>query len=141
MKFTGNWHITEMDEWDEDYFNLEVQAYLKINREGGGEFQFGLVRGSIVDAWADEGGEGFEFRWEGSDEMDETSGSYVLNLTDKDHLEGESTFDNGDSSGFLAGGALISIRLALAMKRCTAKSNLCSRRKLRLAAFSTRPRQ
>lgn len=102
MKFTGTWHITEMDEWDEDYCNMEVQAYLKINKDGGGEFQFGLVRGSIEDASEDEDGEGLEFNWEGSDEMDEASGSCMLNLTDKDHLEGEFIFDNGESSGFQA---------------------------------------
>jgi len=101
-KLTGTWHITDMDEWDEDYVNMEVQAYLKLDKEGGGEFQFGLVKGYIVDAWADEDGEGFEFRWEGSDEMDEASGTCLLSLTDKDQLEGEFTFDNGDSSGFQA---------------------------------------
>lgn len=26
MKFTGTWHIYEMEEWDEDYFNLGVFA-------------------------------------------------------------------------------------------------------------------
>jgi len=101
-KFVGTWHITEMDEWGEDYVNMEVQAYIKINREGGGEFQFGLVKGHIVDAWADADSEGFEFRWGGSAEMDEASGTCLLNLADKDHLEGEMTFDHGDSSGFLA---------------------------------------
>ena len=29
--FKGTWHITEMSEWDEDYFNMEVQAFIKIN--------------------------------------------------------------------------------------------------------------
>ncbi len=102
MKFTGVWRITEMDEWDNDYINMEVQAYLKIDKEGSGEFQFGLVRGNIVDGWIDEDGESYEFKWEGSDEMDEASGTCLLNLADKDHIEGEFTFDNGDSSGFLA---------------------------------------
>jgi hypothetical protein len=26
MKFVGTWHIYEMEMWDEDYFNMEVQA-------------------------------------------------------------------------------------------------------------------
>jgi hypothetical protein len=25
MDFTGTWHIYEMEAWDEDYFNMEVQ--------------------------------------------------------------------------------------------------------------------
>jgi len=102
MKFAGTWHITEMDQWDEDYFNMEVQAYIKLNKDGDGEFQFGLVRGSIVDGWLDEDGEGYEFEWEGNDEMDEAAGSCLLSLVDKDHLEGEFTFAGGDSSGFQA---------------------------------------
>lgn len=102
MKFTGTWHITEMDEWDEDYFNMEVQAYIKVKKDGDGEFQFGLVRGYFSSSWLDEDDEGYEFDWEGSDEMDEASGSCLLNLTDKDHIEGEIRFFNGDSSGFRA---------------------------------------
>ena len=26
----GRWHIYEMEMWDEDYFNLETQAYVEI---------------------------------------------------------------------------------------------------------------
>src|SRR5262245_54915158 len=108
MTFAGTWHITEMDEWDEDYFNMEVQAYIKLDRQGNGEFQFGLIRGQIVDGWLDEDGKGYEFRWEGNDEMDEASGSCSLDLTDKNHLEGEITFGNGDSSGVQAERAKLS---------------------------------
>jgi hypothetical protein len=36
-----------MEMWDEDYFNMEVQAYVRIDSEGLGEFQFGLVSGEI----------------------------------------------------------------------------------------------
>jgi hypothetical protein len=102
VKFAGTWHITEMDEWDEDYCNMEVQAYLKLDQQGNGEFQFGLVHGYIVDGWVDDDGTAYEFRWKGNAEMDEASGSCLLGLLDKDHLEGELTFDNGDSSGFMA---------------------------------------
>lgn len=43
----GLWHITEMEMWDADYFNMETQAYLQINVNGLGDFQFGLVTGQI----------------------------------------------------------------------------------------------
>ena len=43
MNFTGTWKIYEMEMWDEDYFNMEVQAYIYINENGGGDFQFGLI--------------------------------------------------------------------------------------------------
>jgi hypothetical protein len=36
-----------MEEWDEDYFNMETQAYIEVTPQNGGEFQFGLVTGSI----------------------------------------------------------------------------------------------
>jgi hypothetical protein len=39
----GRKHITEMENWDEDYFNMEVQAYIEIDERGAGDFQFGLV--------------------------------------------------------------------------------------------------
>ena len=40
MEFEGTWHIYEMEMWDEDYFNMEVQAYIDINKKGLGNFQF-----------------------------------------------------------------------------------------------------
>ena len=42
---TGIWHIQEMEMWDEDYFNMEVQAHITINEDMSGSFQFGLVSG------------------------------------------------------------------------------------------------
>jgi hypothetical protein len=47
MKFKGIWHIHEMEMWEGDYFNEEVQAYVKIKSNGTGDFQFGYVRGQI----------------------------------------------------------------------------------------------
>jgi hypothetical protein len=38
MKFSGIWHIYEMGNWDEDYFNMEVQSYIEINERGTGDF-------------------------------------------------------------------------------------------------------
>jgi hypothetical protein len=36
-----------MDMWDEDYFNMETQAYIEITPANGGKLQFGLVTGSL----------------------------------------------------------------------------------------------
>ena len=30
-EFEGKWHITEMETWGEDYFNMEVQAFIEID--------------------------------------------------------------------------------------------------------------
>lgn len=103
MKFTGVWHIHEMEEWDEDYFNMEVQAYIKIDKKGLGEFQFGLVSGQMDGEIVKDGvEERFEFTFEGNDENDPASGSGWLRLKDKNNLEGRIKFHLGDSSRFLA---------------------------------------
>lgn len=101
MKLKGTWHIDEMDEWDEKYCNMEVQAYLRLSSSGS-EFQFGLVHGWIHITTEDAGGERIDFDWEGNDEMDAASGHGWIELTSKDEAEGEISFLGGDSSGFRA---------------------------------------
>ncbi|MEO6860239.1 MAG: hypothetical protein ABI180_01640 [Microcoleus sp.] len=103
MQYQGKWRITEMDEWDSDYLDMEVEAYIEIEESGSGEFQFGLVFGQI------DGGvvknredQPFEFTWEGNDECDEASGSGWLKLNDKNSLEGVIKIHQGDSSGLVA---------------------------------------
>jgi hypothetical protein len=103
MKFTGTWHITEMGNWNEDYFNMVVQAYIEIDEAGMGEFQFGLVTGAIDgEIVQDESGEKLEFTWEGCDENDEAFGNGWLKLKNKNTLEGKIKFHQGDSSLFSA---------------------------------------
>ena len=76
MKILGLWHIYQMEQWDEDYFNMEVQAYIKIKEDKTGDFQFGLVRGAIDGSMVKfHDGDRFEFTWQGSDECDPARGS------------------------------------------------------------------
>jgi len=101
--FTGTWRIYEMKMWDADYFNMEVQAYIKINSDKSGNFQFGLVSGYMdgkIVKYADENR--FEFTWEGNDECDSAFGYGWVKIKGKDLLEGEFRFHNGDDSSFLA---------------------------------------
>ena len=103
MKFAGMWHIQEMDLWDEDYLNIDVQAYIQIEPGNLGRFQFGLVSGQIdgeIAEIADQ--EIFYFSWEGNDENDEASGAGWCRLESDDVLEGRISFHLGDSSGFRA---------------------------------------
>ena len=103
MKFTGTWRIYEMETWGEDYFNMEVQAYIKIDSKGLGEFQFGLVWGQVDgEIVKDDGEERFEFTWNGNDECDPASGSGWLRLKDQKSVEGRIKFHLGDSSKFSA---------------------------------------
>ena len=101
--FTGTWHINEMDQWDEDYINMEVQAHITIDKNDGGNFQFGLVCGQIDgEIVNDKSGEILEFTWDGNDESDEAQGSGWVKLKAKDKLEGKIKFHQGDSSLFTA---------------------------------------
>jgi hypothetical protein len=103
MKYAGIWHIAEMSAWDEDYFNMEVQAYLRIGSNGMGEFQFGLVSGAMDGEVVKTGDvERFEFTWEGQDENDPLSGSGWLELIEKDKVRGRIKLHLGDSSELLA---------------------------------------
>jgi hypothetical protein len=103
MKFEGIWHITEMENWDENYCNMEVQAYIAIDECGSGDFQFGLVTGATDGEIAiDKLGEKLEFTWEGGDENDEANGSGWIGLKDDDTLEGKIKIHHGDSYLFLA---------------------------------------
>ena len=103
VKYEGTWQIKEMEMWDDDYLNLEVQAYIRIRRDGGGDFQFGLVSGQIdgeVVKTAD--GDRFEFTWDGNDECDEASGSGWLEMESRNKLEGKLKIHHGDSSTLAA---------------------------------------
>ena len=99
----GTWHIYEMEQWDEDYFNMEVQAHIEVDSHGGGDFQFGLVSGLIDCELVRTGKDDrLEFTWEGNDEMDEAFGSGWLQLKDEKTVEGRIKFHAGESSLFSA---------------------------------------
>ena len=101
VKFVGVWHITEMEMWDAEYFNMERQAYLEINSNGLGNFQFGLVTGQIDGEIEMSGNEErFSFTWEGSDEGNSVSGFGWLSLRGIDEIIGKIKLHLGDSSEF-----------------------------------------
>jgi hypothetical protein len=103
MKFAGTWHINKMELWNEDFFNMEVQAYVTVDEGGGGDFQFGLVSGQIdCEVVKNKSGERFEFTWDGNDECDEAAGSGWLQFQDDNSLEGNIKFHGGDRSLFWA---------------------------------------
>ena len=103
MNFAGTWIITTMEMWDADYFNMEVQAHLRIGVNGIGSFQFGLVSGALDGEVVKLGQtERFEFTWEGQDEMDAVSGSGWLQMPTPDRVEGRLKIHLGDGSTFVA---------------------------------------
>ncbi|HOO57142.1 MAG TPA: hypothetical protein PLN69_09985 [bacterium] len=100
---TGYWRITEMEMWDSNYLDMEVESYIKFEDNGTGEFQFGLIHGWIDgDFTAMDEKPAVEFSWEGNDEMDPASGRGWAMLEDDITLSGEIFFHMGDGSGFTA---------------------------------------
>jgi hypothetical protein len=103
MQYSGKWRITEMELWDTDYLDMEVEAYIEIEPTGSGEFQFGLVSGQIDGEVVKDGkDQRFEFTWDGNDENDPASGSGWLKLKDKNSVDGRVKFHQGDSSSLVA---------------------------------------
>jgi hypothetical protein len=101
--FSGLWRIIEMDQYENDYLDMEVQAHIRMDRRGSGCFQFGMVCGGIVGRVEEHpGGKRLEFTWDGNDECDHVFGRGWLRAREKDLLEGEIIFHGGDSSTFLA---------------------------------------
>ena len=101
-QFLGSWRITEMEVWDEDFLDMEVTAHITFQREGMGEFQFGLVHGWLDCRFGKRDGNPLvEFSWAGQDEMDDASGRGWAVLTD-DELKGRLFIHNGDDSSFKA---------------------------------------
>lgn len=101
---TGRWLIQEMEEWDEDYFNSEGQAYIEINEKMTGNFKFGLVAGELEgDVYNVHGKDRFEFTWFGMDEDEEVFGFGWIHLNAAYFkINGEIRFHRGESSKFAA---------------------------------------
>ena len=102
--FTGRWHIASMSEWDEGYFNEEVQAFIEFEESGTGNFQFGYVSGYMD--WRPgtrDGQPAVEWTWEGGDGADGTplTGRGWAKL-ENDHLHGMIFIHLGDESDFVA---------------------------------------
>lgn len=95
----GTWHIVDMEMWDADDFNMEVQAYLRIDSDGTGDVQFGLVNGRI-NGNLDASDDCFRFTWDGRDEMDPVHGSGRLHRPDDGKATGMIKFHMGDRSTF-----------------------------------------
>ena len=101
--FVGKWRITEMSTWDKDYFDEEVPAYIKIEKNLMGNFHLGYVQGEMDGRIIKrQDGEYFEFTFDGNDNGggDEVSGSGWMKLKGKDNAEGEIRFHLGDDSTF-----------------------------------------
>ena len=95
----GKWRIVELEGFDRGYIDLVEPGFITFDTRGGGEFAFGAVTGNLELWYARRS---VEFRWYGSDEMDEVSGSGSAELEDDGTLSGEFTFHDTDEYAFRA---------------------------------------
>jgi hypothetical protein len=91
----GRWRIVEADIWDRDYLDLVEPAYLTIGKTGRGEFAFGVVNAAMELEYSRSI---VFFRWTGSDEGDEISGTGSADLQEDGTVEIELSFDAGDDA-------------------------------------------
>ena len=95
----GKWRLIEMEQWDQEFIDLEGPGFIAFQKGGRGEMRFGAV--SIQLDWdADKTGKA-EFTFTGFDEMDETSGKGWAS-PDQGRLVGHIKFHQGEKSGFVA---------------------------------------
>lgn len=91
-----------MEQWDSEYFDMEVEAFIAFEAGNTGSFQFGLVQGEIDYRVAVVGGRPrAEWSFLGRDEMDEASGRGWAEV-DGDSLKGVFFLHGGDESSFRA---------------------------------------
>lgn len=95
----GKWRIIAIPDYAADYPDMLDPAYLLLLKNGSGEFAFGCVTGQI---WGACDADAVTFCWQGSDEMDQTSGSGSAVLRPDGTLSGHITFQNGDEARFTA---------------------------------------
>jgi hypothetical protein len=100
--FWGRWRIISMTAWDKDYFDKEVQAYIRFDANNTGVFHFGYVR-AIMNCreTTRDGLPEVEWTREGTDEMDPVQ-SRGWAMLKGDELRGTIFFHQGDESGFVA---------------------------------------
>ncbi len=91
----GRWRIVEADLWDRDYLDLVEPANIMFNKNGRGEFAFGVVNATMELEYAKRI---VLFSWTGFDEGDEISGSGSAELDDDGTIEIEISFHNGDDA-------------------------------------------
>jgi hypothetical protein len=100
--FIGKWRIVDMERWDQEFVDMEGPAYIRIDSDGTGQFQFGLVSGEI-DGRVEQIGNSprFEFSWSGQDENDLFCGRGWA-VVESGELHGRIYLHQADDSAFRA---------------------------------------
>jgi hypothetical protein len=100
VDLTGTWIVVTSPDLDDEYLYLETTPYVSLRQTGrtvDGEFQIGLMSGSIDGRWEENS---VLFSFEGMDELDPVSGAGIIYVQDDTlivvlmlHLGDEFTFE------------------------------------------------
>ena len=100
--FIGRWRITYMGLWDQDFIDFVVEGFIRFNKQGRGEFQFGTVHGFLTfQSGKHESKYRLLFKWEGSVEDNSATGRGWAEI-DGDFLHGHIYIDGNEDSSFKA---------------------------------------
>jgi hypothetical protein len=100
--FLGRWRIEEMSNWNRDFLDLVVPAFIEFERGTGGSFQFGAVTGWLDYRISQRGPIALaEWSWEGEDEMDPACGRGTARV-ENESLVGHIFFHCSEESSFRA---------------------------------------
>jgi len=100
-EYVGIWHIYRMDIWSDE--DVSMQTFIKVDEDGAGAFQIGLVSGEIdgtVTYYPE--GKRFEFSWLGRDETSQACGWGWFKTKDFDAVDGYIKIHLGDEMKFAA---------------------------------------
>ena len=91
-----------MEQWDQEFIDLEGSGHITLGKSGGGSFHFGAVECQL-DCRLEESPDGqrVQFSFDGHDEMDPTCGRGWATLKNGE-LHGHLYFHLGDDSSFRA---------------------------------------
>lgn len=97
---SGTWNVLSSPDLDDDYLSMETTPYLRLEQSGleiSGEFQVGLIRGSISGRSE---GRLVLFSFEGTDELDPVHGAGIIVLHEETMLL-RLMFHEGDAFTFV----------------------------------------
>ena len=98
--FIGKWKIVEMEQWDQDFVDMDSPGHVTFKQGGTGQPAFGCVEAELDWRFEAET-ERVEFAFSGFDEGDEVTGRGWAKA-DGARLTGRMVFQQGDESGFAA---------------------------------------
>jgi hypothetical protein len=102
-QFIGEWHITQMEKWNDEAINLVSQANIIFDDDDMGSFLFIAVRGFMDCRCSQREGKPFvEFSWQGRDERDEVNGRGWATINEDGVMNGHIYIHCGEDSSFCA---------------------------------------